>query len=99
MLLWNNGVISHTSELTAGLPNLTFTDPLMHCKSTEIEEMQIAPIMWPTWTVEPDSDIVVMEVDDVLSDVESESTETPHIAVKPSTNDSNNNSSHISEST
>ena len=58
--------------------------------------MQIAPIMWPTWTVEPDPDIVVMEVDEVFSDVESETTETPHIAVKPSTND---NSSHISEST
>ena len=39
MLLWKNGIISHTSTLTAELPKLAFTDSLMYCKSTEIDEM------------------------------------------------------------
>ena len=48
--------------------------------------------------VEPDSDIVVMEVDEEFSDDQSETINVPHIAVKLSTSDSNNNFSNISES-
>ena len=56
-------------------------------------------MMWPAWTVEPDQDIVVMEVDEVFTDEESETPSIPHIDEHLSNNDSNNNPSDISEST